>query len=397
MPSSLPEGEIPPADGSLPETTLANIGNIPFSFYLHVPYCKSRCGYCDFNTYVQKELGQHDQSEWVRAAVSEIEFARQILHGVAPVETVFVGGGTPTLLPARELRQALRAIRENFDTSPSLEVTTEANPDSVTLQSLSELREAGFNRISFGVQSFRQHVLTVLDRTHNPDGVEQAIGWAKDAGFENISIDLIYGTPGETLEDIQFSIEQFYKLDIPHISAYALIVEDGTQLSRKVKSNQISAPDDDLMADKYELIDATLTDFGYEWYELSNWSRPGFESQHNLHYWHNHNWWGIGPGAHSHINSVRWWNVKLPHDWVSKVLQGVSPAHSREVLSDQQKNVERILLNIRLSSGIESKDLHRSKVEILNEAGLVEIIGDRIRLTRRGRLLADYVVRELTT
>ena len=272
MPSSLPEGEIPPADGSLPETTLANIGNIPFSFYLHVPYCKSRCGYCDFNTYVQKELGQHDQSEWVRAAVSEIEFARQILHGVAPVETVFVGGGTPTLLPARELRQALSAIRENFDTSPSLEVTTEANPDSVTLQSLIELREAGFNRISFGVQSFRQHVLTVLDRTHNPDGVEQAIGWAKDAGFENISIDLIYGTPGETLEDIQFSIEQFYKLDIPHISAYALIVEDGTQLSRKVKSNQISAPDDDLMADKYELIDATLTDFGYEWYELSNWS-----------------------------------------------------------------------------------------------------------------------------
>jgi putative oxygen-independent coproporphyrinogen III oxidase len=397
MPSSLPEGEIPPADGSLPETTLANIGNIPFSFYLHVPYCKSRCGYCDFNTYVQKELGQHDQSEWVRAAVSEIEFARQILHGVAPVETVFVGGGTPTLLPARELRQALRAIRENFDTSPSLEVTTEANPDSVTLQSLSELREAGFNRISFGVQSFRQHVLTVLDRTHNPDGVEQAIGWAKDAGFENISIDLIYGTPGETLEDIQFSIEQFYKLDIPHISAYALIVEDGTQLSRKVKSNQISAPDDDLMADKYELIDATLTDFGYEWYELSNWSRPGFESQHNLHYWHNHNWWGIGPGAHSHINSVRWWNVKLPHDWVSKVLQGVSPAHSREVLSDQQRNVERILLNIRLSSGLELKDLNRSKVEILNEAGLVEIIDDRIRLTRRGRLLADYVVRELTT
>jgi putative oxygen-independent coproporphyrinogen III oxidase len=397
MPSSLPEGEIPPADGSLPETALANIGNIPFSFYLHVPYCKSRCGYCDFNTYVQKELGQHDQSEWVRAAVSEIEFARQILHGVAPIETVFVGGGTPTLLPARELRQALSAIRENFDTSPSLEVTTEANPDSVTLQSLSELREAGFNRISFGVQSFRQHVLTVLDRTHNPDGVEQAIGWAKDAGFENISIDLIYGTPGETLEDIQFSIEQFYKLDIPHISAYALIVEDGTQLSRKVKSNQISAPDDDLMADKYELIDATLTNFGYEWYELSNWSRPGYESQHNLHYWHNHNWWGIGPGAHSHINSVRWWNVKLPHDWVSKVLQGVSPAHSREVLSDQQRNVERILLNIRLSSGLELKDLNRSKVEILNEAGLVEIIDDRIRLTRRGRLLADYVVRELTT
>ncbi|MGA1248069.1 MAG: radical SAM family heme chaperone HemW [Candidatus Nanopelagicales bacterium] len=397
MPSLLPEGETPPTDGSLPETALENVGTIPFSFYLHVPYCKSRCGYCDFNTYVQKELEEHDQSDWVRAAVGEIKFARKILKGVAPVETIFVGGGTPTLLPARELGQALSAIQDNFDTSSTLEVTTEANPDSVTLQSLNELREAGFNRISFGVQSFRQHVLAVLDRTHNPEAVEQAISWAKAAGFENISIDLIYGTPGETLDDVQFSLEQFYNLEIPHISAYALIVEEGTQLSRKVKSNQISAPDDDLMADKYELIDAALTDYGFEWYELSNWTLPGYESQHNLHYWHNHNWWGIGPGAHSHINSVRWWNVKLPHAWVSKVLQGVSPAHSREVLSDQQKRVEQILLNIRLSSGLESKDINRDKIESLNGEGLLEIIDDRIRLTRKGRLLADYVVRELTT
>lgn len=397
MPSALPQGEAAPLDGSLPDSALENIGTIPLSFYVHVPYCKSRCGYCDFNTYVQKELGEHEQSEWLGAAQKEIVLSKRVLGDTSPVATIFVGGGTPTLLPAVELASVLTCIKENFDVSDSLEVTTEANPDSVSLQSLNELREAGFNRISFGVQSFREHVLKVLDRTHNPDSIEQAISWAKSAGFENISIDLIYGTPGETLTDVEFSLQKFLELDVPHISAYALIVEDGTQLARKVRTGAIEAPDDDLMADKYEFIDEFLTHNGFRWYELSNWSRSGFESRHNLHYWQNHNWWGVGPGAHSHVNGVRWWNVKFPQEWVTLLSGQQSPAHSREVLDEKQKHVENIMLNLRLSTGVQKTLFNNRVVEELEKSELLQTNGENVILTLRGRLLADYVVRQLTT
>lgn len=323
--------------------------------------------------------------------------SKRVLGDTSPVATIFVGGGTPTLLPAVELASVLTCIKENFDVSDSLEVTTEANPDSVSLQSLNELREAGFNRISFGVQSFREHVLKVLDRTHNPDSIEQAISWAKSAGFENISIDLIYGTPGETLADVEFSLQRFLELDVPHISAYALIVEDGTQLARNVRTGAIEAPDDDLMADKYEFIDEFLTHNGFRWYELSNWSRSGFESRHNLHYWQNHNWWGVGPGAHSHVNGVRWWNVKFPQEWVTRLSMQQSPAHSREVLDKKQKHVENIMLNLRLSTGVQKTLLNNQVVEELEKSELLQTNGENVILTLRGRLLADYVVRELTT
>lgn len=397
MPSALPQGEPSPLDGALPKVALDNISSVPLSFYLHVPYCKSRCGYCDFNTYIQKELGEHAQSEWLEAAQREISLAKKVLGDTAPVATIFVGGGTPTLLPSAELVSVVKCIKENFDIEDSLEVTTEANPDSVSLQSLQELRESGFNRISFGVQSFSQHVLQVLDRTHNPDNIVNAISWAKMAGFENISIDLIYGTPGETLADVEFSVQKFVELDIPHISAYALIVEDGTQLARKVTTGAIKAPDDDLMADKYELIDELLMQSGFQWYEISNWSRPGFESQHNLHYWQNHHWWGVGPGAHSHINGVRWWNVKLPQEWVKRLSQQQSPAHSREVLDEKQKHVEHIMLNLRLASGVQKSLLDDSILEYLESVELIQTQSQSVVLTRKGRLLADYVVRELTT
>lgn len=397
MPSALPQGEPSPLDGSLPNIALENMSSVPLSFYLHVPYCKSRCGYCDFNTYIQKELGAHAQSEWLEAAQREISLAKKVLGDTASVATIFVGGGTPTLLPSAELASVVQHIKENFRIDDSLEVTTEANPDSVSLQSLQELRESGFNRISFGVQSFREHVLQVLDRTHNPDNIANAISWAKTAGFENISIDLIYGTPGESLADVEFSLQKFVELDIPHISAYALIVEDGTQLARKVTSGAVQPPDDDLMADKYELIDELLTQNGFQWYELSNWSMPHFESQHNLHYWHNHNWWGVGPGAHSHINGVRWWNVKSPQEWVKRLSLQQSPAHSREFLDTKQKLVEHIMLNLRLSTGIQKNLFDQSVIDELENADLVQTGSQNVVLTRKGRLLADYVLRVLTT
>ena len=397
MPSALPQGETPPLDGTLPDVALQNISTIPFSFYLHVPYCKSRCGYCDFNTYIAKELDHHEQSDWLDAAKREILLAKRIVGDISPVESVFVGGGTPTLLPANELVAALDCIRNNFEVSSTMEVTTEANPDSVSLESLSRLREAGFNRISFGVQSFRASVLQVLDRTHDQDNVFRAIDWAKSAGFSNVSIDLIYGAPGETIEDVEYSIQKFLDLDIQHISAYALIVEDGTQLSRKVKSGLIAAPDDDLMADKYELIDEMLHQAGFTWYEISNWSKPTFESQHNLHYWKNHNWWGVGPGAHSHINGVRWWNVKLPGDWVKKLAANQSPAHAREQLSEAQIQTEHIMLNLRLARGLQLGNVQETVIQDLVSDQLVEVNDERVSLTRKGRLLADYVVRILTT
>jgi oxygen-independent coproporphyrinogen-3 oxidase len=397
MPSALPQGETPPLDGTLPDVALQNISTIPFSFYLHVPYCKSRCGYCDFNTYIANELDHHKQSDWLAATKREILLAKQIMGSTAPVESVFVGGGTPTLLPANELVAALVCIRDNFQVSSTMEVTTEANPDSVSLESLSRLREAGFNRISFGVQSFRASVLQVLDRTHDQDNVFRAIDWAKSAGFSNISIDLIYGAPGETIEDVEYSIQKFLDLDIQHISAYALIVEDGTQLSRKVKSGLIAAPDDDLMADKYELIDEMLHQAGFTWYEISNWSKPTFESQHNLHYWKNHNWWGVGPGAHSHINGVRWWNVKLPGDWAKKLAANQSPAYAREQLSDTQIQTEHIMLNLRLAEGIRCELVEAEAIQILQRDQLIRIVNQQLVLTRKGRLLADYVVRILTT
>lgn len=397
MPSALPLGEQAPLEGTLPSSAFNNIATTPFSFYLHVPYCKSRCGYCDFNTYVHTELQQHEQSEWLNAAKREVALAQSVLGDVAPVESIFIGGGTPTLLPSGELSAIVKWIHEHFNTAPDIEVTTEANPDSVTLHSLQQLRENGFNRISFGVQSFRNSVLQVLDHTHNPESVNHAIEWAKQAGFQNISIDLIYGTPGETLSDVKYSVEKFLELELPHISAYALIVEDGTQLARKVKTGSISAPDDDLMADKYELIDGMLSSQGFHWYELSNWSKPGKESKHNLHYWKNHNWWGIGPGAHSHVNGVRWWNVKLPQEWVQRLMMQQSPAHSREVLNAEQQHDEHILLNLRLATGIEIHALNQEVLADLQKNLLIEIVNHRAVLTLKGRLLADYVVRQLTT
>lgn len=406
VPSTPPPGDPAPADGSLPTAALAELGRRPFGVYVHVPFCSVRCGYCDFNTYTAEELGGADaprgasRSTYASAVVDELVLARRVLGDGAPeVETVFFGGGTPTLLPAADLGAVLGALRDGFGLAADAEVTTEANPDSVTPESLATLREAGFTRVSFGMQSAVPHVLRTLDRTHDPARVPVAVEWARAAGFDEVSLDLIYGTPGESLADWSASLDAALASQPDHVSAYALIVEDGTALARRVRRGEIAAPDDDLMADMYEAADERLGTAGLGWYELSNWARrPESRCRHNELYWTGADWWGAGPGAHSHVGGVRWWNVRHPAAYAARLASGSSPAQAREVLDPETRRVERVLLESRLREGLPLDVLApagRRAVAGLADAGLVAVADDRLTLTLRGRLLADAVVRDL--
>jgi len=408
VPSALPEGDPAPSDGALPESALAGLGGRPFGFYVHVPFCKVRCGYCDFNTYTAEELGGGvSRATYVDHAVTEVRLARSVLGEVdLPVATVFLGGGTPTLLPPQDLGRLLGAIDDAFGLAPDAEVTTEANPDSVDLASLERLREAGYNRISFGMQSAVPHVLATLDRTHDPERVPQVVAAARAAGFDQISLDLIYGTPGERAADWTASVEAALACEPDHVSAYSLIVEEGTALARRVKRGELPMPDDDDLADKYVAADDLLAAAGLEWYEVSNWARGGAggsaRCRHNLGYWAGADWWGVGPGAHSHVGGVRWWNVKHPAAYGDRLAAGASPAHAREVLDDETRRVERVLLEVRIREGLASSaldDAGRAAVPELVARGLVDADpwerSGRVVLTRSGRLLADAVVREL--
>jgi oxygen-independent coproporphyrinogen-3 oxidase len=370
------------------------------SFYVHVPFCSVRCGYCDFNTYTAVELGGGaSQATYADTAIEEVRLARHVLGDVdAPVGTVFFGGGTPTLLPAKDLVRVLDAVRQEFGLTEDAEVTTESNPDSVDEAALAALREGGFNRISFGMQSAVPHVLSVLDRTHDPRRVPLVVAWARAAGFGEISLDLIYGTPGESLDDWRRSVEAALSCAPDHLSAYALIVEEGTALARQVRRGVVPMPDDDDLADKYVVADDLLTAAGLGWYEVSNWARrPESACRHNLAYWRGADWWGVGPGAHSHVGGVRWWNVKHPSAYAGRLREGASPAHAREVLDEETRRVERVLLETRLSDGLPLDaldDAGRAVVPDLAARGLV-LEGDPLVLTRDGRLLADAVVRDL--
>lgn len=402
MPSTLPEGDPPPTDGSLPSASLAEARTRPFGFYLHVPFCAARCGYCDFNTYTAKELGGGgSQASYAETAVAEVRLARKVLGDLGrPVDTVFFGGGTPTLLPAEDLGRMLAAVRDEFGLAPDAEVTTEANPESVSPSSLAVLREAGFNRVSFGMQSASSHVLKILDRQHTPGRALEAVREASAAGFEHVNLDLIYGTPGESLEDWRVSLESALSADPDHVSAYALIVEDGTQLARRIRRGELPMPDDDDLADKYELADDLLTAAGLEWYEVSNWARtPEARCRHNELYWRGDTWWGIGPGAHSHVAGVRWWNVKHPTAYAERLTSGVSPAYAREHLDAETRRVERVLLELRLRSGLPASLLdepgHKAAADALSQGLLTLEPGPRLSLTRPGRLLADAIIRDL--
>jgi putative oxygen-independent coproporphyrinogen III oxidase len=406
VPSTLPDGETAPADGSLPAAAAASWGERPFGFYVHVPFCSVRCGYCDFNTYTVEDLGPGTgaaRATYADAAIAEIRFARGVLgERDVPVQTVFFGGGTPTLLPPADLARVVAAIDDAFGLADDAEVTTESNPDSVGPEDLARLREGGINRISFGMQSAVPHVLAVLDRTHDPLRVPMVVDAARAAGFDQVSLDLIYGTPGESMADWEASLQTALASDPDHLSAYALIVEEGTALARRIRRGEVAMPDDDDLADKYLAADEALAKAGLDWYEVSNWARDGdSRCAHNVLYWTGGDWWGVGPGAHSHVGGVRWWNVKHPAAYAGRIDAGVSPAHARELLDAETRRVERVLLELRLRDGL--------PVDVLDEAGRSELAGQsarglidasslrsgRVVLTQRGRLLADAVVRDL--
>jgi putative oxygen-independent coproporphyrinogen III oxidase len=382
----------------VPAASLAAPSGVPFGVYVHVPFCAVRCGYCDFNTYTATELGGGgSQAAYPGHAVAEVEHAGRVLGPDRPsADTVFFGGGTPTLLPSGDLVAILGAIERTFGLSAGAEVTTEANPDSVTPQSLAELRAAGFTRVSFGMQSSVSHVLRVLERTHDPARVAQAVTWAREAGFDQVSLDLIYGTPGESLPDWQASLEAALACRPDHVSAYSLIVEEGTRLARQVRTGAVPAPDDDDLADKYVVADELLTAAGLEWYEVSNWARDNASRcRHNELYWTSASWWGIGPGAHSHVAGERWWNVKHPSAYAGRMTAGESPAADGETLDEATRALERVLLEVRLRDGLSLDLVEQGRADDVVGQGLAVLEGDRLVLTRRGRLLGDAVVREL--
>jgi putative oxygen-independent coproporphyrinogen III oxidase len=403
VPSNLPDGDPLPSDGALPIDVRAQVGRTPFSVYVHVPYCATRCGYCDFNTYTAAELGGGaSQASYAGDAIAEMALARRVLGSAGiPVQTVFFGGGTPTVLPVTDLAAMLHTIDDLFGLADDAEVTTEANPESVDPAYLTALREAGFTRVSFGMQSARAHVLAVLDRVHTPGAAGKRVAEAKAAGFEHVSLDLIYGTPGESEADWRASLDAAVAAQPDHISAYSLIVEEGTRLAGQVGRGDLARPDDDVLADRYLVADDVLGNAGFGWYEVSNWAKPGGQCRHNLAYWRSADWWGIGPGAHSHVGGVRWWNVKHPTAYAARLREGVSPGYARECNDVETRRVETVMLQLRLVEGLDVVYLDeagRRCAAAEADAGLLdptELARGRAVLTKAGRLVADGVVRRL--
>jgi oxygen-independent coproporphyrinogen-3 oxidase len=364
-----------------------------------------RCGYCDFNTYTSDELRGARQDQYADTLLREVALARDVLadaRAVRPASTVFFGGGTPTLLPPGDLARMLAGVRDAFGIADGAEVTVEANPDTVTDAVAAELAAAGVTRMSVGMQSSVPHVLAALDRTHDPANVRTAVAAARRAGLQ-VSVDLIYGTPGESLDDWRESVETAVDLEPDHVSAYALIIEDGTKLARQIRRGEVPAPDDDLQADMYELVDERLQSAGFDWYEVSNWARSADRrSRHNLAYWRGTDWWGFGPGAHSHVAGLRWWNVKHPAAYAQRLAAGESPAAGRERPDAVARTLESVLLRSRIREGLPVSELQgegRQAVASLIADGLIDghaAVRGTIVLTLRGRLLADAVVRALT-
>ena len=385
-----------------------------FGVYIHVPFCAVRCGYCDFNTYAPGEVEGATREGYVEAALAEMALARRVMGAdPRPASTVFFGGGTPTMLDATALARLLEGVRDTWGLADGAEVTTEANPDSVTAESLTLLASAGFTRVSFGMQSAVTHVLATLERTHNPANVERAVTWARAAGLA-VSLDLIYGTPGESLADWKASLGAAIALEPDHVSAYALVIEPATRMGGQLKRGEIAPTDPDTQADMYEAADDALAAAGYGWYEVSNWARtPDDACRHNMAYWRSQDWWGIGPGAHSYLGprrgaegealpAQRWWNVKHPLAYSRRLADGDDPVQEREALTDDDLALESVMLRLRLSEGIAAKSVADGKADAI--AGLIasemldgtSAIRGLLVLTRKGRLLADAAVRILT-
>ena len=372
-----------------------------FGVYLHVPFCATRCGYCDFNTYTPGQLGSGaTQGDYLDAIVAELEMAvvkhPELARGA---DTVFVGGGTPSMLGASGLRRLLDGVRNSFGLAHDAEVTTESNPESTSPEFFEGLAEAGFTRVSLGMQSAVPHVLATLDRTHTPGRPAAAVAEARAAGFEHINLDVIYGTPGESMADLDTTLEAVLATEVDHVSAYSLIVEPGTAMARKVRRGELPMPDDDDLADRYERIDAALSQVGFSWYEVSNWAKPGGQCRHNMLYWRDGNWWGAGPGAHSHLDGTRFYNVKHPARYAATISGGELPVKDSEGLTAEDRHTEKIMLGLRLAEGIDASLLGEDELDKARrqaEAGMVEFVsvdgGQRIQLTNRGRLLADAII-----
>ncbi|OOK79339.1 radical SAM superfamily protein [Mycobacterium kansasii] len=369
----------------------------PFGLYVHVPFCVTRCGYCDFNTYTPAELGGVNPDAWLLALRTELELAAARLDAPT-LNTVFVGGGTPSLLGGERLATLLRMVRDCFSLEPDAEITTEANPESTWPEFFDAIRAAGYTRVSLGMQSVAPRVLATLDRVHSPGRAAAAAREAMDAGFEHVNLDLIYGTPGESDDDLLRSVDAAIHAGVDHVSAYALVVEEGTALARRVRRGELTVPDDDVLARRYGLADVALSAAGLSWYEVSNWARPGGECRHNLGYWGGGQWWGAGPGAHGYVGATRWWNVKHPNAYAELLASATLPVAGFEQLGADTRHTEDVLLNIRLRQGLPMSRLdsaERERAEGVLADGLLATEGDRLVLTDRGRLLADAVVRTL--
>ncbi|MEF2737033.1 coproporphyrinogen III oxidase [Bifidobacterium anseris] len=393
-----------------------------YEIYVHVPFCLRRCGYCDFNTYTAPDMGLGaSRGDYASTVIAELRLLRrwQLEHGIdePAASSVFFGGGTPTVLPPRDLIAVLDAIAGLWGIEDGAEITTEANPDTVGAAAIGALAAGGFTRISFGMQSAVPHVLRTLDRTHTPRNVVDGVRAAREAGLE-ASVDLIYGAPGESLDDWRMSVETALALGVDHLSAYALTVEPRTKMGRRIAAGELPAPDDDDEAAKYEIIDDMCTAAGLEWYEISNWARPGHESRHNLGYWRNVDWAGVGPGAHSHYTlaadsvdgdgedaarSLRAWDVLHPLAWAQRIRAGELPWSGSERIDAAEDVEERVMLGMRLREGLDLSEIERisgrdaaAVVDELLHEGLVRAADDgRIVATRRGRLLNDAVIERL--
>lgn len=390
-----------------------------FAVYIHVPFCRVRCGYCDFNTYVNGFGAGADRASYHDSARKELAlaagFLRQQKLVPPPASSVYFGGGTPTMLSVKALRAILEEVSRTWGIARGAEVSIEANPDTITDQVAQDLAASGFTRVSLGMQSAVPQVLATLERTHRPENIPQAVAALRRAGLA-VSLDLIYGTPGESLADWEASLQAALALEVDHLSAYSLVIEPGTKMHTLVERGKLPPVDPDIQAEKYEMADSLLKAAGYKWYEISNWARrldseklPSPQipdatylanvSRHNLAYWRDWNWWGIGPGAHSHLGQVRWWNQKHPRAYASRVAAGDLPVQDGEVVAAASRELERIMLGLRTASGVKHlTPAEGTRLSRLVETGYLqaeEAKNGQAVLTLRGRLMADYVTREL--
>jgi putative oxygen-independent coproporphyrinogen III oxidase len=358
-------------------------GGHPAGVYVHIPFCAHRCDYCDFATWTDRA---HVIDDYVDACITDVE--RRVTAGtLPPVTSVFFGGGTPSLLPAVRLASILGAIPRVAEA----EVTVECNPDSTGPEQLATIAAAGVNRVSIGVQSMRPHVLRALNRTHDPDNVARAVDAARAAGIDRVNLDLIYGTPGETVADWEATLEAALALAPEHLSAYALTVEPGTPLGRAVAAGTAPAPDDDDQADKYVVADERLTEAGLAWYEISNWALPGGECRHNRLYWSDADYVAIGCAAHGKTGPRRWWNVRTPERYVEAIRCGEPVEAGSETLPGPERRRELLGLALRTRDGLAPDAVDPAVRAELTAAGLLADRPDRVVLTRSGRLLATEI------